>query len=224
MIGIVVALRSEAASLLTKFNNLKELLIADKPAFCGKLCGKDVILAISGIGKVSAALTTQLIIDKYSPDFILNFGTCGGMNNSVKIKNYYAIEKCCQYDFDLRELDGVPLGYIQEYNTAFFENCLDGTEHLSKSILASADRFTNKECDISTINEIGCSLCDMEGGAIAQVCTSNKVPLIMVKGITDVQGSGTAPEQFMNNLKAVSEGFPTIIMQTLESVYKAKNI
>ncbi len=224
MICIVVALKSEANALLGVFENKKEFFLADKPAYRGKLNGKEVVLAISGIGKVSAGLTTQLLIDKYSPSFVLNFGTCGGMNNSVGIKKYYAIEKCCQFDFDLRELDGVPLGYIQEYKTAYFSTDLTGLEHFEKSILATADRFTNDENDIKTINEIGCSLRDMEGGAIAQVCASNNVPLVMIKGISDVYGSGTAQEQFYANLKAVGEGFPKVILSAIDSVCKAKNI
>lgn len=224
MIGIIVALFSEAESLLKKFDDKKELFIADKPAFSGVLCGKQTMLAISGVGKVSAALTTQLIIDKYSPDFVLNFGTCGGMNDSVEIKKYYAVESCCQFDFDLRELDGVPLGYIQEYKRFFFSTDLKGLDFLEKRKLASADRFTNDENDIKTINDIGCSLRDMEGGAIAQVCVSNDMPLIMLKGISDVYGNGTAEEQFYANLKAVGEGFPDVVTKAIDSVCKAKNI
>ena len=146
------------------------------------------------------------------------------MNDSVQIKKYYAVEKCCQFDFDLRQLDGVPLGYIQEYDTVFFKTDLTGLDSFEKSALASADRFTNDECDIDAINQIGCSLRDMEGGAIAQVCTSNSTPLIMIKGITDVFGSGTAEEQFYANLKAVGEGFPDAIIKAITSVCKAKNI
>jgi adenosylhomocysteine nucleosidase len=117
MFGIVVALYSEAENLINKVEDIKEFRLADKKAYSGTINGHPMILAISGIGKVSAALTTQIIIDKYNPDFILNFGTAGGMNKSVSILNYYAIEKSCQFDFDLRELDGVPLGYIQEYDS-----------------------------------------------------------------------------------------------------------
>ena len=78
--------------------------------------GKSAVLVISGIGKVSAALTTQLLIDKYSPEYIFNFGTCGGLNNNVKVLNFYLIEKCCQYDFDLTKFSyvGVDVSkYIQ---------------------------------------------------------------------------------------------------------------
>lgn len=220
MIGFIIALSSEAQTLLEVMEEQKQLNINDKIAYEGKIDGKNVIIAISGIGKVNAALTTQLIIDKYSPDFIINYGTCGGVNSSVKILNYYLIEKCCQYDFDLSELDNVPVGYIQDYDTVFFKNYTIGID-LQKQTLASADRFTCHKSDVDTINSMGCSLCDMEGGAIAQVCTSNKIPLIIIKGITDIFGNGTTSEQFYNNLKAVAKGFPSVIIKTINCVTKS---
>lgn len=224
MIGIVIALNSEAASLLKRVENLKHIQLADKTAYSCKISDNDVIIVISGIGKVNAALATQLLIDKYSPDFIVNFGTCGGMNDSVQILKYYAVEKCCQFDFDLRELDGVPLGYIQDYDRVFFPTYTNGLDFLDKSILASADRFTNDINDINSINQIGCSLRDMEGGAIGQVCLSNSVPLVMIKGITDVFGSGTAQDQFYENLKKVGEGFPAVVIKAIENVCKTKSV
>lgn len=224
MIGFVIALPKEAEAILKRLNNKTDFFIADKPAYSGVLCGRDCVIIISGIGKVSAALSTQLLIDKFSPDFIFNFGTCGGMNNSVEILSYYVIDKCCQFDFDLRELDNVPLGYIQEYDTVYFDTFTTGLEYLPKSRVASADRFTNDENDIKAINDIDCSLRDMEGGAIAQVCKSNSVPLVMIKGVSDVYGNGTAQEQFYENLKQVGDGFPDVILKALDSVCKIKGI
>lgn len=218
MFAIVVALPSEAKSVLEQIKNKNEFKLCDKPAYSGKLFGKDVVLAISGIGKVSAALTTQLLIDKFLPEYVINFGTCGGMNDSVKILNYYLVEKCLQFDFDLRELDGVPLGYIQEYDRVFFPTYTDKLDFIEKSVVATADRFTNDLSDIKAINDCGASLRDMEGGAIAQVCLSNNVKLVMIKGISDVFGSGTAQEQFFKNLKAVGEGFPLVIEKVINAL------
>ncbi len=218
MICFVIALKKEVEGLLKKATDLKEFKIADKPAYSCKLNGKDCIVAISGIGKVSSALTTQLLIDKFCPKFIINFGTCGGMNNSVEILKYYAIEKCCQYDFDLSSLDNVPVGYIQEYDTVFFDAYTKGLEFLPKTNIASADKFTSKESDVNIINDMGCSLCDMEAGAIAQVCTSNNLPFIAIKGVSDVHGSGVQEEQFYKNLSAVGENFPDVILKVLSGL------
>lgn len=220
MIGIIVALNSEAKPLLEKVVNLKEISLADKKAYTCKIGDKDAVIAISGIGKVNASLSTQLIIDKFAPSYILNFGTCGGTNKSVEILKYYAVTKCCQFDFDLRDLDGVPLGYIQDYDSVFFPACTEKLDFLQQSVLASADRFTDEVNDVNAINDMGCSLRDMEGGAIGQVCLSNSVPLVMIKGVTDVYGSGTAQEQFYQNLQTVSNGFPSVIFNVVEAITK----
>ncbi len=223
MFGIVVALKSECKYLIESLHDKKSIKLADKECYLCTINGHECVLAISGIGKVSAGLTTQLLIDKFNVDFILNFGTCGGMNNSIKILDYYAVENCCQFDFDLREIDNVPLGYIQEYDTAYFKCETIGLEFLNKSNLATADRFTNALSDINTINEIGCSLRDMEGGAIAQVCTSNNVRVYMIKGISDVHGNQTAQEQFYKNLSCVAQGFPAVINRAIYEIYLANN-
>ncbi|MBO5714202.1 MAG: 5'-methylthioadenosine/S-adenosylhomocysteine nucleosidase, partial [Clostridia bacterium] len=180
--------------------------------YIGKLFGKDCVLSISGIGKVNAGLTTQMLIDKYSPEFVLNFGTAGGIDKSVNPLEYYAVEKSCQFDFDLRDLDGVPLGYIQDYDLSFFPSCtVNFPVELQKKNLATADRFTESQTDTQDIRDIGCNLRDMEGGAIAQVCYTNNVPLLTIKGITDVVGNGLTAEQFFTNLKTVSLGFNKVI-------------
>lgn len=224
MFGIIIALHSEAKALLSSVENLKKIELIDKEAYMAEICGHKAVIAISGIGKVNAGLTTQLVIDKFNPDFILNFGTCGGMNDSVEILQYYAITKCCQFDFDLRELDGVPLGYIQDYDRVFFPTQTKGIEYLKTSVVASADRFNNSGIDIKSINDMGASLRDMEAGAIGQVCLSNAVPLYMIKGISDVYGSGTAQEQFFRNLNAVSEGFPKVVLTAISNIIKALNL
>ena len=223
MFGIVVALKAEASGLLKIANIKEEFKLADKQAYLCNIDGHECILAISGIGKVSAALTAQILIDKYDVDVILNFGSCGGTNDSVKIANYYVVDKSCQYDFDLTELDPVPLGYIQDYDRVFFETHSDCIDFLEKATLASSDRFTNKNSDVQTVNSMGCSICDMEACAIAQVCCSNSIPLISIKGITDVYGSQTAPEQFMKNLASVSSGFPQIIVKAMHAYRKIKH-
>ncbi len=220
MIGIIVALKKETEKFLTLVQNLNKITLGDKEAYTAELDGIKLVIAISGIGKVSAALTTQMVINKFSPDAILNFGTTGGMNKSVEILKYYAVDKCCQFDFDLRELDGVPLGYIQEYKTAYFKANTDKLSFLPVSSLATADRFTNDENDIKSINDIGCSLRDMEGAAIAQVCTSNDIPVYIIKGISDVYGNGTAQEQFYKNLQTVGDNFPCVIVKAIKNISK----
>ena len=218
MIAFIIALKKEAQPLLDIAKDVKQINLCDKPAYSCKLFNKDCIIAVSGIGKVSAALTTQVVIDKFLPDFIINVGTCGGTNDSVQTLKYYLVDKCCQFDFDLREIDPVPLGYIQEYDTVFFPAYTTAINGLPITTLASSDRFSSKKQDVDDINAMGASIRDMEGGAIAQVCKSNEIKYVGIKGITDVYGLGTDGEQFYQNLTTVVSGFPNVVKLVLEQI------
>ena len=81
---------------------------------------------------------------------------------------------------------------------------------------------TNDINDINSINDMGCSLRDMECGAIGQVCLSNNMPLYVSKGVTDVFGSQTAQEQFYFNLTTVCKGFASVIINEVESICKKR--
>ena len=218
MICIVVALNSEAKSFLEIIENKTLSQVANKPLYLGKVDGEDIALAISGVGKVNAGLTTQALIDKFNPKCVINFGTAGGMNDSVDIMGYYLVEKCCQYDFDLSTLDPVPVGYIQDYDGIYFNCSVTDKIDLPRANVSSGDRFNNDEKDIKLINDLGCALRDMEGGAIGQVCTQNNIPLYMIKGVSDVVGKGTAEEQFIKNLHAVSDGFNEVIKKVINQI------
>lgn len=218
MIGIIIALPSEAKSLLTQVESLKEIPFLDKKAYSCTINSKQAVIVISGIGKVSAALTTQALIDQYNPEFVVNAGTCGGTNLSVKPLNFYIVDKCFQFDFDVTEIDDVEVGYIQEYDTKFFNAYTKGLDFLPKTNLATADRFSNAEKDLDLIEKNGCAIRDMEGAAIAQTCKSNNVPFVSLKGVSDVYGLGTDGEQFYQNLTAVSKALAPTLIKVIESL------
>lgn len=218
MIGIIIALKSEAKYFIEKIKNVKETSVLDKKAYTGEFCGKEIVLAISGIGKVSAALTAQKIIDDYSPEYLLNFGSVGAVNDAVGVLDYCIVDRCMQYDFDVTALDPVPLGYIQEYDRVFFDCLTAPFNEFKKASLATGDRFSTGKEDAELVSNQGCALRDMEGAAIAQVCESNKVPLIMLKGVSDVYGSESEQEQFVKNLDSLAKGFPEIIEKIFKKI------
>lgn len=218
MIVIIAAMEKEAATLIEKFSEKKQLTIAGKTAYEGKIFGKSVTLVISGIGKVSAAIAAQAAIDKYFPECVLNFGTAGGLGEKVSAKNFYVIGECCQYDFDLTAIDDVPVGYIQDYDTVFFRANTEDLNFLPEIKLATSDRFTNAEQDVATVKKLGCAVTDMECCSIAQVCSSNGVNFYAVKAVSDVLGSGIQAEEFNRNMEAIRNAFPAVIQKVLENI------
>lgn len=216
MLALIAALNSEAEKVIEVIDNKSFIVIAGKKAVKGTLFGKDVVLAVSGVGKVNAAMTAQVLIDGFAVDCVFNFGTAGGADESVKVFSYYLVSKVCQYDFDVTEIDDVSIGYIETFGRVFFETDTDGIEFFEKKALATADRFSNKPADIETVRKLGCNLRDMEGGAIAEVCTANGIPLIMLKGVTDTYDNPAY--QYLENNRKVCEGFPCVIEKILKQI------
>ncbi|MBR5192435.1 MAG: 5'-methylthioadenosine/S-adenosylhomocysteine nucleosidase [Clostridia bacterium] len=216
MVGIVVAMEKESKFVFDNIINRKPITICGKEGYTGTLFGEDVVAVISGIGKVNAGMATQCLIDKFNPKYILNFGTAGGIDNSIKVADFMIIEKCCQFDFDLSSIDPVPVGYLQDYNGIYFNAHAKDINFLKKCNLATADRFSFDPKDIDLIKKLGCSLRDMEGGAIGEVCTANKVPFVMIKGVTDIYGNPS--NEFYENLMYVCGHFPAIIERVMNTL------
>ena len=69
--------------------------------FIGKIHNKDCVIVRSGVGKVNAARTTQIMIDNFKIDYVINIGSAGGINPEIKIGDIVVAERLVQYDFDL---------------------------------------------------------------------------------------------------------------------------
>lgn len=214
MLGIITALRSEAEFVLKASDETEKLSDKIKETYLCSISGKKAVLIISGIGKVNAALSAQYLIDKYNITTLINFGTAGGIGKA-KAKEYYAVDKCCQPDFDVRLIDDVPLGYIQDYDRVYFPAQTDKLSFLPTLSLASADRFSNDANFINDVKNLGCDLRDMEGAAISQVCLANSIPFYSIKGVTDVYGNNNDGEQFLQNLSIVCNGFIDIVKKVI---------
>ena len=216
MITYVIALKSELKHFIDKMENAKTEFIAGKEIIRCSIFGKESVFIISGIGKVNAAFSTQIVIDKFSPDIIINFGAAGGCDRSVKVLDYYIADKCCQYDFEQSLTENLPLGLIQGYDSNYFK-AKDIVCELEKKIFATADKFLTSENDLSPVQALSASVCDMESGAIAQVCVSNDVPFISVKGITDSVYKENGTGQFVENLDKIAKNFPSIIEKIVKN-------
>ncbi|MBQ7308280.1 MAG: 5'-methylthioadenosine/S-adenosylhomocysteine nucleosidase [Clostridia bacterium] len=206
MIAIVVAMNKEAKHFIEKMTDLKIKKALNKDIYFGKFNGKECVLMISGIGKVNSALTTQYLIDNYKPEFLLNFGTTGAIDSNMKVGDIYICKKAIQFDFDLSEIDNCEVGYMEEYDTKFFD-C--DNEYLKREnaigVLATSDRFSDNQQDIDFLRSIGCNLKDMEGGAIFQVCKANNTKLLMIKAVSDVANDESMINQYLQNVKIASK-------------------
>ncbi len=217
MIGAVIAMQSEAEILLSEMQITRSLTVSGKTVHVGTAYGKDIALCICGVGKVNAALGTQLLVSKFDVDKLLNFGVAGGLNEETKLCEVYQIGAAVQFDFDLTQLNGTKMGTLDEYE----ENYL----HLNRlplslpvKNLGTSDRFNDSPADYRLLTQdLQADIRDMEGGAIVQAAYAAQLPVFSVKAISDVAGSGSTTEQFLANKAAALQNLKT----TLPAIFEA---
>ena len=216
MIGIVIAMQSEAKILLEDMKIERSLYISGKEVYVGTAFDKEVAVCICGVGKVNAALGTQLLVSKFDVKSLFNFGVAGGLNEKTALCEVYQIEEATQFDFDLTQLNGTKMGTLDEYKEPYLP--LQTLKGLEKRKLGTSDRFNDSPIDYKLLTEeLFADIRDMEGGAIVQAAHCAKLPVYSVKAISDVAGSGSTTEQFLINkdraLQNLKTRFPAIFEQ-----------
>ena len=85
MIGIIGAMSVETDKITAMMSDVRIEKAAGCEFYVGSLCGRDAVVAVSGVGKVNAAVCTQTMILKYSPELIINSGVAGGLEPTLKV-------------------------------------------------------------------------------------------------------------------------------------------
>lgn len=217
MIGLVIAMDSEAEILLESMEIENIRTMYGKTVHLGKAFGKDVALVVSGCGKVNAAAGACAAIAQ-GVDVILNFGVAGGLKSDrTEVAEVYLIDKVVQYDFDLTQLSGKPMGTLDGEEENFLPLLTPALDYPRRA-LGTGDRFNDSPVDHALLCDLGCDIREMELGAIAQVCKYAGVPCVSVKAISDVYGSGSTTEQYRKNCKLALLNLKAFLPEILNSL------
>ncbi len=197
-IGLIGAMEEEVAILKEKMEDKKENKKAGMTFIQGKLWGTDTVLVVSGIGKVNMAVCTQILIDLYEADTVINTGVAGSLNNMLDIGDIVLSSCAQQHDMDASPL-GDPVGQIPRMEVSIFpadgtlislakESCekVNPDIHCHIGKIVSGDQFIaeakKKEYLIQTFHG---DCAEMEGAAMAQTAYLNQVPFLIIRAISD---------------------------------------
>lgn len=209
-IGLAYAMKGEIESILANTN----------ARLVETVCGVDIyeiepdIYAYTGgVGKVNAAMSTQLFIDRYHPDYIVNAGVAGSFLD-IPIGTIVLADRFVQHDVDTSPM-GDPIGMVSTVNKIDFP-----TDDLSlmQSILeklnvpyltgkvATGEVFMVKGERTDRVAMLFApTLCEMEGGAIAQVCLRNGVKFTALKSVSDRLCHENNADEFFNFPEAMAK-------------------
>ena len=213
--AIVAALHDELASVLDLMPDEHKVLVGGREFWVGHLHGQPVVVVLSGIGKVAAATTATLLIERFGVRRIVFTGVAGGLDPEVRVGDVVVAEQLLQHDLDASPI--FPRHEVPGYGRSRFDT--DRTlshqiagavalvlaeagrflsrdavvafglqaPRLHRGLIVSGDRFVATTAESTALqHELPQALAvEMEGAAFAQVCHDFGVPLAVVRTISD---------------------------------------
>ena len=210
MIGLAYALKGEIRSML-RSADAKPLETAAGVAVYEIEPG--ILAYLGGVGKVNAAMSAQLFIDRFHPDWIINAGVAGSFLD-LPIGTIVLAKDFVQHDVDTTAM-GDPIGMVSTVDRVDFPTTEPerlsalltalGTEHQVGRV-ATGEVFMTKGSRADWVAKtFSPTLCEMEGGAIAQVCMRNGVKFTALKSVSDRLCQENNAEEYFNYGEAMAK-------------------
>lgn len=198
MIGIIGAMDEEVAKLKEAMEAVTVSSRASMDFYKGMVSGHEVVVVRSGIGKVNAAICTQILVDEYHVRCVINTGIAGSLKAEINIGDIVLSTDTLEHDMDAVAF-GYPVGQIPRMDTLSFEadeNLRETARAACKKVLpdvgvfegrvVSGDQFVSDSVKKDWLSETFGGYCtEMEGAAIAHTAYVNKVPFLIIRAISD---------------------------------------
>lgn len=195
--GIIGAMAVEIATLKENMNSVTRQDRAGMTFYEGLLGGLDVVLVQCGVGKVNAAMCTQILVDCFGVTHVVNTGIAGSLCADLDIGDLVVSRDVIHHDFDLRFWDR-PIGQVPGMDVTAFpadENMMRlafaaaekvNPGHTRFGRVASGDQFIcSREQKEKIIADTAAVCAEMEGAAIAHTAYRNDVPFVVIRAISD---------------------------------------
>ncbi len=196
-LGIIGAMAIEVATLKEGMLDLTVSTRAGMEFYEGTLCGTSVVVVQCGVGKVNAAMCTQILCACFGVTHIVNTGIAGSLSAELDIADILISRDAMYHDFDCTQF-GYEMGHVPSLDVTAFpatQSMIDAAYAAAESVnaghtrigrVASGDQFVANAEQKSRIIAITGAMCtEMEGAAIAQTAYRNGVPFVIVRAISD---------------------------------------
>jgi adenosylhomocysteine/aminodeoxyfutalosine nucleosidase len=185
----------EIEPILERLDDLKTEQIGQNKYHTGVVGGGKVVAAYSRIGKVNAAVTASVLIERFGIKKLLFSGVAGAINKRLHIGDLIYASTLVQHDVDITAF-GHPLGFIPETGDFFTSDktlnaiaedvALKLKIPLGSGVIATGDQFIADEEKKRWIAEkYKADAVEMEGAAVACVCSAFGVPFFVLRAISD---------------------------------------
>ena len=203
MLGIIGAMDVEVDSLKNEMEHPQIQTIAGMEFYEGEICDKEIVVVKCGIGKVNAAICTQVLADVFHVDAVINTGVAGSLNNDIDICDIVVSTVAQEHDMDVTPL-GYDKGIIPDMKTSIFEadarlrtlaensaKTAGLTVNVFEGKVVSGDQFIGThEAKKGLRDTFGGDCAEMEGASIAHAAYLNGIPFLIIRAISDKADGG----------------------------------
>ncbi|WP_339262489.1 5'-methylthioadenosine/S-adenosylhomocysteine nucleosidase [Solibacillus sp. FSL W7-1472] len=199
-IAVIGAMEQEVELLRDALQNTKTETIANSEYTTGTYEGKEVVLLKSGIGKVNAAMSTTILLEKFNPKVVINTGSAGGFDAALKVGDIVISDEVRHHDVDVTafgyeigQMAGMPAAYKSD------ENLMEvakqavkevGEHNYSVGLICSGDVFMSNPERVEAVRKDFPTMkaVEMEAAAVAQVCHQFNTPFVVIRALSDIAG------------------------------------
>lgn len=229
-IAVIGAMEEEVRILREKLEQKKTETVAGCEFTVGELSGHEVILLKSGIGKVNAAMSTTILLERYKPEKVINTGSAGGFHHTLNVGDVVISTEVRHHDVDVTvfnyeygQVPGMPAAFEADAAlVALAERCMKSGDDVQvvKGTIATGDSFMNDPQRVDFVRSKFKDLyaVEMEAAAVAQVCYQYNVPFVIIRALSDIAGkeSDISFDQFLDQAALHSTNFIINMLQELK--------
>ncbi|MDF1618667.1 5'-methylthioadenosine/adenosylhomocysteine nucleosidase [Petrocella sp. FN5] len=230
IIGIIGAMEEEVLTLKEKMDLKEVRSIASLEFYVGSMSGASVVIVKGGIGKVNSAVCTQILIDCFHVDAIINTGVAGALSDALEIGDVVISSDTIQHDMDATGF-GYALGEVPRMGCIAYKAdqhlikiAKNATDVLSSATNVYVERIVSGDQFISDIkkkiwllDKFDAYCTEMEGGAVAQASYLNKIPFVIIRSISD-KADDSAEMNFNEFTQLAASNSCKIIIKMLELI------
>ena len=199
-IAVIGAMEQEVELLRGALQNVTTETIANSEYTVGTYEGKEVVLLKSGIGKVNAAMSTTILLEKYQPDVVINTGSAGGFDPELSVGSIVISDEVRHHDVDVTafgyeigQMAGMPAAYkSDEKLMAIAKEAVEevGEHQAAVGLICSGDVFMADPVRVEAVREQFPTMkaCEMEAAGVAQVCYQFGTPFVVIRALSDIAG------------------------------------
>lgn len=218
-IGIIAAMDSEMRALAERMQNRQEHSLAAMPYYTGTLEGVPAIVCCCGVGKVNAGIHTQIMIDRFAPDVLIQNGVAGSLTTDVGYFDLVVSSELVYHDMQTWVLEQFePLQTVYRSDPALVQLAAKAAGDCKIGRIATGDWFVSEGSERARIAaETGAICTEMEGCAVAHTATLNNVPFVVLRAISDM-ADGSAHEDYVDFAQKAADRAVEIILRLLPMI------